>query len=190
MSAIKGKPTRPDISTEEIVRRYLAGESSLQLAAAFRCSAVMILDRLQVAGVPRRVTKTVSTAPIGYSGYHWRVRRARGCPKRCEDCGTTTAPGQRYEWANLTGNYADVNDYRRLCKACHIRFDDVGQRVGAMKVGRARPDMAKLTAEIVRSARVRSKCGESASALAREFGVHSETMAAAIAGRTWGHVQA
>lgn len=29
----------------------------------------------------------------------------------------------RYLWANLTGRYQDVNDYRRMCASCHGRFD-------------------------------------------------------------------
>jgi len=58
----------------------------------------------------------------GYKAMHLRVARARGKPSRCEDCGTTD-PALRYEWANLTGRYEDVFDYRRLCKGCHNRFD-------------------------------------------------------------------
>lgn len=48
-------------------------------------------------------------------------RAVRGTPSECEDCGTTEA--KRFEWANLTGNYQDVNDYRRLCTSCHNILD-------------------------------------------------------------------
>lgn len=35
--------------------------------------------------------------------------------KVCEVCGTVD-PSKRYEWANVTGDYADVeHGYRRMC---------------------------------------------------------------------------
>lgn len=41
----------------------------------------------------------------------------------CEVCGTVD-PSKRYEWANVTGDYADVeHGYRRMCCSCHRKFD-------------------------------------------------------------------
>lgn len=54
--------------------------------------------------------------------------------------------------------------------------------------GEAHP-RARLTAEIVRSAREAHLAGVSASALARQHGVGGSTMDHALHGRTWGHVQ-
>jgi hypothetical protein len=54
---------------------------------------------------------------------HLRVETARGKPKRCGLCGTID-PDKRYHWANLTGNYADVNDYIRACVSCHFLMDN------------------------------------------------------------------
>lgn len=43
--------------------------------------------------------------------------------KVCEVCGTVD-PSKRYEWANVTGDYADVeHGYRRMCCRCHRKFD-------------------------------------------------------------------
>lgn len=58
----------------------------------------------------------------GYAALHTRVHRRRGMPKRCERCGTQD-PSKTYEWANLTGNYQDPDDYERMCKSCHNRYD-------------------------------------------------------------------
>lgn len=58
----------------------------------------------------------------GYSAMHFRVIRARGRPTRCACCDTTD-PTIRYEWANLSGRYDDINDYARLCPRCHRRLD-------------------------------------------------------------------
>lgn len=64
----------------------------------------------------------------GYSALHFRVERQRGKPQHCTQCGTTD-PAKWYEWANLTGNYADVNDYARMCRSCHRTYDGERRRL-------------------------------------------------------------
>lgn len=68
----------------------------------------------------------------GYQALHVRVAVARGKPKRCERCGTTD-PRKRYEWANLTGQYDDVNDYERMCVSCHRAFDAARRRAEVVR---------------------------------------------------------
>jgi len=82
----------------------------------------------------------------GLISLHRMVWRKKGKPNKCEVCGTETA--KKYEWANLSGNYADVNDYKRMCTICHRKYDDhsKGYR-GKMNI------MAKLTDEQVRDIR-------------------------------------
>lgn len=60
-----------------------------------------------------------------YKALHLRVQNARGKPSLCSRCGTTKG---RFEWANLTGDYADVDDYERMCVRCHREFDFKGRR--------------------------------------------------------------
>lgn len=55
-----------------------------------------------------------------YKAFHLRVATERGKPSLCGFCGTTEG---KFEWANLTRNYQDVNDYVRLCVPCHRKFD-------------------------------------------------------------------
>ena len=55
-----------------------------------------------------------------YDAFHKRVSAKRGRPQLCEECGKTKG---RMQWSNLNGNYADVNDYARLCISCHRRID-------------------------------------------------------------------
>lgn len=59
---------------------------------------------------------------VGYSAFHNRVWRARGMPQHCTRC-EASGPGREYQWANLTGNYADIWDYARMCRTCHNRYD-------------------------------------------------------------------
>lgn len=58
-----------------------------------------------------------------YSAFHIRVIKERGKPHYCDVCGTMDA--KRYEWANLTGNYASVLDYARMCIPCHRKYDKI-----------------------------------------------------------------
>ena len=59
---------------------------------------------------------------VGYNAAHRRVEKLKGKPKKCEVCNTTNKQ-KKYEWANLTGHYEDVNDYKRMCLSCHAKFD-------------------------------------------------------------------
>ena len=80
--------------------------------------------------VPKNSKQTGSDNPnwkgdkAGYSALHYRVCKARGKPKKCEVC-KTTKKNKRYQWANLTGNYSDVNDYKRMCQSCHGKHDKI-----------------------------------------------------------------
>jgi len=56
-----------------------------------------------------------------YAAFHYRVEKERGKPHYCSVCGTMDK--NRYEWANLTGNYNDINDYARMCIPCHRKYD-------------------------------------------------------------------
>lgn len=126
-----GRLMRPDLDTEEIVRRYQRGESSKLIAADLGCGSRTVVLRLQSAGVAMRQRGKVKTYPNGhpnwkgnhatYCGFHARVNAKRGRPSQCERCGTTEP--RVYHWANLTGNYADPSDYARMCVPCHKRFD-------------------------------------------------------------------
>jgi hypothetical protein len=55
----------------------------------------------------------------GISALHYRVYKARG---RADHC-IFGCEHSRYEWANLTGNYDDVNDFAQMCKQCHQSYD-------------------------------------------------------------------
>lgn len=57
-----------------------------------------------------------------YAAFHYRVQAARGKAKRCEECGRNDDK-IKYDWANMTGNYHDMNDYKELCRSCHFKHD-------------------------------------------------------------------
>ena len=65
----------------------------------------------------------------GYKALHLRVTNNRGKATICEECKSTYF----VEWANLTGKYYDVMDYKSLCRKCHNKFDSTGIRVIKIK---------------------------------------------------------
>jgi hypothetical protein len=54
-----------------------------------------------------------------YISKHFRVYSARGKPGPC-----IFGQGHgRSQWANLTGDYGDPDDYAPMCASCHGRYD-------------------------------------------------------------------
>jgi hypothetical protein len=66
-----------------------------------------------------------------YKLYHKRVISARGKATSCDDCGALDA--KVYDWANLTGRYEDIDDYKPLCRSCHQRHDGARRREAGIK---------------------------------------------------------
>lgn len=152
--ACKAEAAKVDVDTVEIVRLYESGMTIDEVAAALHTTAKVIGNRLRGAGCQRR--KAVKRNQRGsansswrgsdatYATFHKRVEVARGTPSACDGCGTTEAC--RYEWANLTGNYQDTDDYSRLCVSCHRKHDAARRRATgnatSKHVPRARKGMA------------------------------------------------
>jgi|SoiMethySBSTD1v2_1073268.scaffolds.fasta_scaffold117440_5 DNA invertase Pin-like site-specific DNA recombinase len=85
-------------------------------------------------------------------------------------------------------------DNRRCCEPSHLRLGTVADNSRDMvEKGRSRlcgrpgerNSYAKLTAEQAQEIRHRHLAGETQTALAREFGVHSSTVSCMVRGATW-----
>ena len=61
-------------------------------------------------------------ADAGKSAFHRRLYAKFGKPKECLVCGTTDT-SRSYDYANLTGNYHDPDDYKAMCRSCHWKYD-------------------------------------------------------------------
>lgn len=56
-----------------------------------------------------------------YIDLHKWVRKVKGMPKTCVECGNT---GRWIEWANISHEYKkDPSDYQAMCRSCHRKFD-------------------------------------------------------------------
>ena len=59
---------------------------------------------------------------IGYQGLHSWISKQLGKPKKCDFCKSLSE--KVYDWANVSRLYKrDLEDWIRLCRKCHIRYD-------------------------------------------------------------------
>jgi hypothetical protein len=122
---------------EAVAKLYENGWTDHEISKRLQIGVGTVWRSRKAAGVtPRRSGKRNQSGPansywkgdaVTYGGAHTRVCSVRGQPKRCEECGTTTA--RNFEWANLTGHFHDPDDYRRLCRSCHRRFDNTRRKL-------------------------------------------------------------
>jgi hypothetical protein len=130
---------------EELAARYNSGMSQAEVGATYGVTQKVIHGWMRKLDIPARVPVKRNQSGASnsswrgdeatYAALHYRVYVARGKPKHCEHCGKTS-PSARYEWANVSGNYADIHDYIRLCKKCHIHFDEVPAKSSATQRAR------------------------------------------------------
>lgn len=123
---------------------YKSGKTQKEIADIYGVSQAFISRLMKKLRIKARVAKKRNQTganndswkgdKAGYAALHYRVEKARGKPKYCEKCKTTTA--KRYEWASLTKKYQDINDYIRLCKSCHHRLDGVINNIRRAVVAR------------------------------------------------------
>lgn len=73
---------------------------------------------------PKMLEDKFSGTKMTYSGVHEWVKRKLGQPSVCEHCSTTEA--KAYDWSNISHEYKrDLSDWQRLCRSCHIKYDDM-----------------------------------------------------------------
>lgn len=71
---------------------------------------------------------------VGYSQLHTWVRRHKMLPPFCERCEVKPP----HDLANISGEYKrDVNDYKWLCRRCHMETDSRLEKLSARMRARA-----------------------------------------------------
>ena len=119
-----------DARVAEIASLYADGRSMREIARAHDVTTASISRLLRRHGIKARRRGRDRAENPGYVALHRRVYALRGQPSRCERCGLDD-PTRRYQWANLTGNYADPDDYERMCVPCHKRYDNARRKAAA-----------------------------------------------------------
>ena len=119
---------------QEIEQLYKKGMTQNQIAEYYKTTQKVVwrwMRDLKIKSrVPRNTNQDKENNPnwkgnkAGYAALHYRIYKAKGCPKKCEECGTTDKK-KRYQWANLTGKFEDIDDYKRMCQSCHAKHDKI-----------------------------------------------------------------
>jgi hypothetical protein len=142
---IGGKPTRKGVpnrkgvlTVEAVCALYEAGHTQDEIADRLDVSQYKVSYFMKHNGIATRVAAkrnqtgdrnhVWSGDQPSYLAAHKRVYRARGKACKCEHCGASD--DQMYHWANVSGNYADINDFIQLCVSCHRKFDASKREAG------------------------------------------------------------
>lgn len=146
-SPLRGRPSNnpngrpPVVYASDLVERvrtaYEGGATQREVAEIVGIGVKVVQTIMVRHGIARRLAAkrdqrgAANTSwkgdDAGYQAMHVRVARERGAPQACARCGTTD-PALTYDWANLTGDYADISDYERMCRSCHRRYDNARRR--------------------------------------------------------------
>lgn len=127
-------PTR-----EELVEKYKTGITQAELGKEYGVSQKVIWTWFKKLGIKGRTPKNTKQNgkhnpswkgnKAGIAALHYRLKKVRGKANKCEVCKS----GKYFEWANLTGNYVDINDYKMMCKSCHAKYD---KKINNIKIHR------------------------------------------------------
>jgi hypothetical protein len=124
--------SRSKLDESTVRRLYESGMTQAEIAVEIGATQPNVCYFMRSRGIKARVAAKrdqrgsknsfwVGDA-VKYKPAHNRVYAARGRPQKCEHCGVSGDKAQ-YEWANVSGNYPDPEDYIRLCISCHRRWD-------------------------------------------------------------------
>lgn len=173
---------QPDVST--VLVMYKTGLTYVEIADALGTDYGNVFKAIRRAGEAGRAygerngrgeeSRVWKGDNASYSAFHRRLYRTKGKAAGCSACGQANT-ALYYDWANLTGNYADVNDYASLCRPCHRRYDQARES-GNTKTQEAyrqallgiRPDTGPVITE---SARRRIQQDRESGLLLRELAV-------------------
>jgi hypothetical protein len=138
------------VDPEVVSIMYSKGASQSEIGECFQVSVSAIYRLMQKhkiktrpmvgrPGLKREKNPGWKGALAGKVALHKRVNRLRGKPMLCEVCGSDGDLETIYDWANLTGNYQDINDYKRMCRSCHAKYDNKAMNFRGVKPYTKRP---------------------------------------------------
>lgn len=130
--AAKSKAYTHAVNASAIKKLYESGKTLDEVAKIVGVSRKVISRVMRQEGVKAR--KPAKRDQWGPKNHMWkgdsakilplhrRLYRRFGQPSKCDVCGTDDED-KTYDWANLSGKYTDTNDFKRMCRSCHSKFD-------------------------------------------------------------------
>ena len=130
--AKKSSAYRTPIDDEKLKSLYEGGMTQRECAVALGVGNKVIVNAMKRIGIqPRKAAKRDQWGDKNHlwkadeatkGPLHRRLYRVFGQPEKCDVCGTCD-PKKSYDWANLNGDYANPQDYKRMCRSCHWKYD-------------------------------------------------------------------
>lgn len=127
----KGDFQAPDIDINKLKELYYSGMTQSEVAFSLGVSQKSVFKAMRRNNITARVAAKRDQygennhawkgENAGYAAFHRRLYSRLGKPSKCSECGTETA--RNYDYANLSGNYSDMNDYAPMCRSCHWKYD-------------------------------------------------------------------
>jgi hypothetical protein len=128
----KSAAYRTPIDEDKLRQLYEGGMTQRECADALGVGHKVVVNAIKRLGITAR--KAAKRDQWGeknhiwkgdqasYGPLHRRLYRVFGQPQKCDVCGTCDHQ-KSYDWANLTGDYANPQDYKRMCRSCHWKHD-------------------------------------------------------------------
>ena len=123
----------PVCAKEELEQAYVReGMSQVECAQRFNTTQKVIWATMKRYCITSRVAaKRNQTGELNhmwkgdkatYAAFHRRLYTLYGKPLKCTQCGSAEE-SRSYDYANLTGDYANPEDYAAMCRSCHWKYD-------------------------------------------------------------------
>lgn len=143
-NSCKGEGLRHPVDDQIVSKLYLSGLTKAEVSAQLGIGRKVVENSLKRSKTKCRIAAKRNQwgnknhmwkgDQAGYSSLHKRLHRKFGKENKCYVCGTTD-PNKTYDYANLTGNYSDENDYKRMCRSCHWKYDEKILNIKKMRQG-------------------------------------------------------
>jgi hypothetical protein len=127
----KGDAQTTSVDPAKIEELYEEGKTQTEIAKVLGVSQKVIWHAMKRHGIAARAAAPRDQAgeknnawkgsDAGYAALHKRLYALHGKPNKCSVCGATEAGS--FDYANLTGEYEDVDDYAAMCRSCHWKHD-------------------------------------------------------------------
>lgn len=123
------------LTTQAKVRRFISGHNSYgnkvnlgrELTRRHKNKISQSLLSKKLGGKQHHLYKEEG---FSYSAVHNWLRYNFGKADRCDFCGSN----RNIDWANKSHNYTrELNDWIKLCKKCHWKYDQVAWGVATKK---------------------------------------------------------
>lgn len=130
------RPYKKDVPKKDRLEDLYHNEfkTQLEIGEIFKVSQKVVFGWFKDYGIKSRIpykrdqkgdkNNSWKGNDASYAAFHYRVYSQNGNADHCEVCGRNDYETV-YDWANITGAYEDINDYKQMCRSCHFKMDGV-----------------------------------------------------------------